>query len=86
MVNEILHTKRTLRVWLYYRLSRDEAHADIRLLVNKIVVSEQNGKISIQIKLNAKFINHTLTCDDEGSVMTGNKSSQVSAKKGHTQW
>ena len=24
MVNEILHTKRTLRVWLYYRLSRDE--------------------------------------------------------------
>ncbi len=24
MVNEILHTKRNLRVWLYYRLSRDE--------------------------------------------------------------
>ena len=24
MVKEFLHTKRTLRVWLYYRLSRDE--------------------------------------------------------------
>ena len=24
MINEIMHTKRTLRVWLYYRLSRDE--------------------------------------------------------------
>ena len=40
--------------------------ANIRMLVNKIVVSEQNGMISIQIKLNAKFTNHILTCNEDG--------------------
>ena len=55
--------------------------ANIRMLVNKIVVSEQNGMISIQIKLNAKFTNHILTCNEDGLDMTDISSICKSTKK-----
>lgn len=60
--------------------------ANIRMLVNKIVVSEQNGMISIQIKLNAKFTNHIKTCDKDNSAVTNMLSSSEAVKKGHTLW
>ena len=37
--------------------------ANIRLLVNQVVVNEQDGMIDISIRLNAKFTNHILTYD-----------------------
>ena len=55
--------------------------ANIRMLVNKIVVNERNGMISIQIKLNAKFTNHILTCNEDGLDMTDISSICKSTKK-----
>ena len=55
--------------------------ANIRMLVNKIIVSEQNGMISIQIKLNAKFTNHIMTYDEDNTVVTNTLSSSEAVKK-----
>ena len=54
--------------------------ANIRMLVNKIVVSEQNGMISIQIKLNAKFTNHIMTYDEDNTNGTNMLSSGGTVK------
>lgn len=55
--------------------------ANIRMLVNRIIVSEQNGMISIQIKLNAKFTNHLMTYDEDNAAVTNMLSSSETAKK-----
>ena len=54
--------------------------ANIRLLVNKIIVKEQNGNIDIQIKLNAEFKNYIMIYEDE-SASADNQSSIVSTEK-----
>ena len=51
------------------------------MLVNRIIVSEQNGMISIQIKLNAKFTNHIMTYDENNNAITNMLSSSEAVKK-----
>ena len=55
--------------------------ANIRMLLNKIVVSEHSGMISIQIKLNAKFTNHIMIYDEDNSAVTNMLSSGGTVKK-----
>lgn len=38
--------------------------SDLRMLIDKIVISEQNGKFDINIILNGKFNEHTLNFDE----------------------
>lgn len=58
--------------------------ANIRMLVNKIVVSEQNGMICIQIKLNAKFTNHIMIYDEDNTGATNMLSSGEALRKDTT--
>lgn len=42
--------------------------ANLRLLVDKIIITEQNKKLSIKIRLNAKFKKHKDCYDDNGNL------------------
>lgn len=55
--------------------------ANIRMLVNKIVVSEHTGVIGIQINLNAKFTNHIMIYDEDGIAESNMLSSNEAVKK-----
>lgn len=43
--------------------------ANLRLLVNKIIIFEKDKKLSIKIKLNAKFQRHKDCYNDNGIVL-----------------
>lgn len=43
--------------------------ANLRLLVNKIIIFEKDKKLSIKIKLNAKFQRHKACYNDNGIVL-----------------
>lgn len=43
--------------------------ANLRLLVNKIIIFEKDKKLSIKIKLNAKFQRHKDYYNDNGIVL-----------------
>ncbi len=43
--------------------------ANLRLLVDKIIITEKNKKLKIKIKLNAKFQRHKNCYDDEGNLI-----------------
>lgn len=45
--------------------------ANLRLLVDKIIITEKNQKLKIKIKLNAKFQRHK-DCYDENGNLTEN--------------
>lgn len=45
--------------------------ANLRLLVDKIIITEKNKKLKIKIKLNGKFRKHK-DCYDENSNLTEN--------------
>ena len=42
--------------------------ANLRLLVNKIIITEEGDKLDVHIKLNAKFTAHTLMYDENGKM------------------
>jgi len=42
--------------------------ANLRLLVNKIIITEEGDKLDVHIKLNAKFTAHTLMYDKNGKM------------------
>lgn len=42
--------------------------ANLRLLVNKIIIFEKDKKLSIKIKLNAKFQRHKNCYDENGNL------------------
>lgn len=38
--------------------------SDLRMLINKIIISKNDGKLDISITLNGKFKEHTLNFDE----------------------
>lgn len=44
------------------------SYANLRLLVNKIIIFEKDKKLSIKIKLNAKFQRHKNCYDENGNL------------------
>ena len=44
------------------------SHANLRLLVDSIVISEKDKKLHIKINLNAKFERHKNCYDEEGNL------------------